>query len=383
MVADYRADNKTYAAVTFALVFVPSFFFSLYMFVYSFRDNSGCLACCKAVTWMMLFPVMPLWPIIRALIQMGRAMVTVCGSQDKRHERKNTLAKSSSSHLLKFLQAFTASAPQLVVRLHKVAAMDPDRPFASITVAETVQVAVALFALSMAVVSTYNKSVNTSGVRKGRLSLHKLSCGASLLALVWWFTFLAARIPCIALFIHVFEYWSGVLLLLHCVLIFALQTNVKPRHVLEHIVVYLFSGFVFIFAYLQLNLLSRNRSYWLPYALFTLLALLEQSAMLTFWVLVKRSIIPYYPMIPDSMFSIHSNDTTSVPLYTTDAAYEFQSNLTTTDPGPYFGVLDHDLFLVSIHFGIFLISIIFMTTTLCCVRRDDDEDDYDDSYSSY
>lgn len=125
------------------------------------------------------------------------------------------------------------------------------------------------------------------------------------------------------------------------------------------------------------------QSYWLPYVLFTVLALLEQSAMLTFWVLVKRDIIPYYPMIPASVFSTYTN-ATMAPLSDTHlASYDYDlATLTTPDPAPYFGVLDHDLFLVSVHFGLFLIAVLFMTTTLCCVRKDDD-DDWDDSYSSY
>lgn len=109
---------------------------------------------------------------------------------------------------------------------------------------------------------------------------------------------------------------------------------------------------------------------WLPYVLFSLLALLEQSAMVGVWYLVRKDIlVPFLPFQP-------SVNVTSSPIE------EIPSGVTTSMPvdGPYLGFLpDYELFIIFIHYVLYVISVLFMSFAICSAKSGQSEDDKEGS----
>lgn len=68
----------------------------------------------------------------RGLMNLYHAFAILWSNEyDLQEYHKNCMKKKTSAYFLKFLQAFTASAPQLVVRMHKLISQD-SHPFSNI-----------------------------------------------------------------------------------------------------------------------------------------------------------------------------------------------------------------------------------------------------------
>lgn len=74
---------------------------------------------------------------------------------------------------------------------------------------------------------------------------------------MWWMSFLVARFEVMALFAGALKWWIFVVIGIHVVLVFLFQTVAAGKNRVKRIFIYLFSAFVFIFAYLEFNMKAR------------------------------------------------------------------------------------------------------------------------------
>ncbi|XP_045136388.1 uncharacterized protein LOC123519291 isoform X4 [Portunus trituberculatus] len=166
-VADYRNGEITFAAINLGLVFTPGFLYVMFALTEMLSSNTGMLACSKAVLWFLSFPILPLWPIFRDLQKIYHGFLALFPS--RRQEQMVHLNRPTRSYLLKFLEAFTEAAPQILLRLYKISLRRQELPFSQIETMEVVQVSFSLLTLASKVISTYQKSVTTQQVIDGEL----------------------------------------------------------------------------------------------------------------------------------------------------------------------------------------------------------------------
>lgn len=403
-VDDWRAGRREYAIATLALVFAPSVVFAAYMFVYSLRTYTGLLAGCRAVTWLLLLPILPLWPLYRSLRQLWRtaAYCCCCCCADASEEALRQLQPPTSAFLLKFLQAFTCSAPQLVVRCVKLLSLqqDPSRPLAEISVAEGCQLGLQLALLGVTMMTSYSKVLSTRQLVEGALEPSGDGLLTELAVFVWWVSFLSCRVSCLALFAYTFRYWTFVLLAAHTVFLFLMQTGTGRRSTVRRGFVLLSSCFLFVFVFLQFNSMSRLESKPLPYVLFAVLCLAEQGGMLTAWFLVGRHLLPNIPLVPASYDAWYTNTTathdvtypnstsshdvgySSTASYSESSPFDLSANsalFNTTEVSDtndlFYGFIqEYDVAVVFTQVLLFTVSVLFMLLTFCITRNSDEDD---------
>ncbi|KAK8386294.1 hypothetical protein O3P69_010765 [Scylla paramamosain] len=334
-VADYRNGDITFAAINLGLVFTPGFLYVMFALTEMLSSNTGILACSKAVLWFLSFPILPLWPICRDLQKIYHGFLALFPS--RRQEQLVHLNRPTRSYLLKFLEAFTEAAPQILLRLYKISLRRQELPFSKIETMEAVQVSFSLLTLSSKVISTYQKSVTTQQIIEGELEDNEkftLPCCVQILAFLWWTSFLVARFEVMALFAGSLHGWLFLVIAVHVMLVFLFQTVASHKHGLRKVFIYLFTGFVFIFAYLEFNMKSRIKvATWFPYTVYTVLVFIENSIMLVVWFSSQKAYTSTLPEEEQALYATHRER------------------------------------LIFVHYGAFCCGLIMMIATFCCPER--------------
>ncbi|CAL4153915.1 unnamed protein product [Meganyctiphanes norvegica] len=336
---DFNNGDLVFAGLTIGFIFVPGVLFSLYSCLNVRLNNTGLLRFAKRVGWIVAAPFLPLWPIARDLHQIYHAVMATLGCSRPYH--LECLNKPSQAYLQKFLEAFTEAAPQVLFRLYRIAIRRKQFPFSDLETVEILQVTMSLVTLSSKMVSTHQKNITTSLVVSGDLDDHakfKLPCIVQISGFIWWMCFFVSRFEAMALFAETYHAWLFLVVGIHVALVFLFQTVATHKNLIKMIAVYIFSAFVFIFAYLQFNVKTRLKvSPWLPYTIFSILLFLENSVMLVLWFLGQQSL-----PIPK------------------DATYE--------------QLLWHRERLIFIHYATFITGVIFMSICFCCAPRTEIEE---------
>lgn len=332
-IVDFNNGDLVFAILTISLIFLPGLLFALYSCVNVRLNNTGMLRFAKRVGWIVSAPFLPLWPVVRDLHQIYHGFMATFGCNRSYHLK--CLNKPSQAYLQKFLEAFTEAAPQVLLRLYRIALRRSQFPFSDLETIEIIQVTVSLVTLSSKMISTHQKNVTTSLVVNGDLddqAKFKLPCIAQISGFLWWFCFLFTRFQAMALFAESFHAWIFLVIGIHIVLVFLFQTVGTRENLIKKISVYIFSAFVFIFAYLEFNVKKRMKTTpWLPYIIFSILLFLENSVMMVLWFLnIQRITVP-------EGFTL----------------YQLQ---------------EHREFLVYIHYATFAAGVIFMAICLCVAR---------------
>lgn len=334
-VADYRNGDLTYAVITFGLVLTPGFLYVLFALTEMLNSNTGFLACTKAILWFLSFPILPLWPIFRDLQKIYHGFMALF--PNGREEHLAQLNRPTRSYLIKFLEAFTEAAPQVLLRMYKIYLKKQEFPFSQIETMEAVQISFSMLSLSSKVISTYQKSITTQQIIDGDLEdseRFRLPCCVQVLAFLWWTAFLVARFEVMALFAGSLHGWLFLVIGVHVLLVFLFQTVATNKHGMKRVFIYLFTGFVFIFAYLEFNMKSRIKvATWFPYTVYTVLVFIENSIMLVVWFSTQKA---YTSTLPEA----------DQALYTT-----------------------HRERLIFVHYGAFCFGLIMMIATFCCPER--------------
>ncbi|XP_064083416.1 uncharacterized protein LOC135199369 [Macrobrachium nipponense] len=337
-VADYRRGDLAFAAITLALVFTPGFLFALFAFTQVLYNTTGLLTCIKAPFWLLVFPVLPLWPVVRDLHQIYHGIMALFPSSRQHH--LNNLNRPSRAYLVKFLEAFTESAPQILLRLYKITIRRMDMPFYDIEPIEYFQVTLSLVTLAANIISTYQKSISTAQIVSGEMDQHerfRLPCHTQIFIFFWWLPFLIARFQSMALFAGALNWWIFVVIGIHVVIVFLFQTVAAGKDRVKRVFIYLFSGFVFIFTYLQFNMKPRMKvTPWFPYAIYVIVVFIENSVMLVAW------------------FFHQQNTVAALTLFTPE---EKESQRT------------HRVYLIFFHYAVFCIAVIMMILTFCCAPK--------------
>jgi len=332
-IVDYNNGDYIFAIITISLIFLPGLLFALYSCVNVRLNNTGMLRFAKRVGWILSTPFLPFWPILRDLHQIYHGFMATLGCNRSYHLK--CLNKPSRAYLQKFLEAFTEAAPQVLLRLYRIALRRSQFPFSDLETMEIVQVTVSLVTLSSKMVSTHQKNVTTSLVVNGDLddqTKFKLPCIAQISGFLWWMCFLFSRFQVMALFAESFHAWIFLVIGIHIILVFLFQTVGTHENLIKKISVYIFTAFVFIFAYLEFNVKTRVKATpWLPYIVFSILLFLENSVMMVLWFLTTQGIT-----IPEGY-----------------SLYQLQ---------------EHREFLVYIHYATFAAGVIFMAICLCVAR---------------
>ncbi|XP_066944918.1 XK-related protein 6 [Macrobrachium rosenbergii] len=337
-VSDYRNGELLFAAITLALVFTPGFLFALFAFTQVLYNTTGLLTCIKAPFWILVFPVLPLWPVVRDLHQIYHGTMALFPSNRQRH--LDNLNRPSRAYLVKFLEAFTESAPQILLRLYKITIRRMDMPFYGIEPIEYFQVSLSLVTLAANIISTYQKSISTAHIVSGEMDQHerfRLPCLTQIFIFFWWLPFLIARFQSMALFAGALTWWIFVVIGIHVVVVFLFQTVAAGKDRVKRIFIYLFSAFVFIFTYLQFNMKSRMKvTPWFPYAIYVILVFIENSVMLVAWF-------------------FHQQNTVVASAALTPEEQESQKV--------------HRVYLIFFHYAVFCVAVIMMILTFCCTPK--------------
>ncbi|XP_076040277.1 uncharacterized protein LOC143024855 [Oratosquilla oratoria] len=329
---DYKAGDYVIAIITLGLVFAPGVLLGCYLFCLTLLKIpiQPLKSLLKAPLFLIASPFMFLWPIGRKLVQTYHGFLAIFPSLREKHLDilKNN---KSRAYLLVFLEAFVESAPQILLRLYKITLMKKDRPFEPVSLVEGVQLAFSLLSLSTTLLSTHQKNVTTTMIVAGDLDdkeKFSLPFRVKVLAFFWWWFFLAARFEAMALFAGTFGPWVFLVVGVHVFFIFFLQTVGSAEKVLRKVFIYLFSAFIFVFAYLQFNVKSRvTAAPWFSYVIFSVLVFVEDTAMLIGWFLTQNAL---YPAVEDHMYREQ---------------------------------------LLFVHFGAFALALIFMILTFCCTPQ--------------
>ena len=138
-----------------------------------------------------------------------------------------------------------------------------------------------------------------------------------------------------------------------------------------------------------LNFFFFWQSRWIPYVLFSLLALVEQSIMVALWMLVKLGF--FTPLSPFVGYDGDAPDSANYTLIVTPnsgSSGQWVSVTSLPSDETYLGFLpSYEYFLLFIHYCLFVISMIFMSFTFCCARcysdTDEEWDDEDDHIFDY
>lgn len=334
-VADYRNGDTTFAFINLALVFTPGFLFVMFALTDILSNNTGFLACSKAFLWFFSFPLLPLWPAVRDLQKIYHSVMALLPGA--REEHLAHLNRPTRSYLLKFLEAFTEAAPQILLRLYKIALRRQELPFSKIETMEAVQVSFSLLTLASKVISTYQKSVTTQQIFDGELEDHerfRLPCCVQVLGFLWWAAFLVARFEVMALFAGSLHGWLFLVIGVHVILVFLFQTIATTKKGLKRVFIYLFTGFIFIFAYLEFNMKSRIKvAPWFPYTVYTVLVFIENSIMLVVWFSTQKAFTATLPEDDQALYTAHRER------------------------------------LIFVHYGAFCFGLIMMIATFCCPER--------------
>ncbi|KAG0727493.1 hypothetical protein GWK47_034540 [Chionoecetes opilio] len=333
--ADYRNGDVTFAVLTLGLVFVPGFLYVLFAVNEMLSNNTGFLSCGKATLWFFSFPLLPLWPIYRDLQKLYHGFMVLISTEQEEHLAY--LTRPTRSYLIKFLEAFTEAAPQILLRLYRISLRQPEVPFSQIETMEAVQVSFSLLSLSSKVISTYQKSITTQQIIDGELEdseTFTLPCCVQVLAFLWWSSFLVARFEVMALFASTLHGWLFLVVGVHVLLVFLFQTAATQHHGIKRVVVYLFTGFVFIFAYLEINMKSRIKvATWFPYTVYTVLVFIENSIMLVVWFSTQKTFTSALPEAEQALYTAHRER------------------------------------LIFVHYGAFCFGLLMMIATFCCPGR--------------
>ncbi|KAK3856881.1 hypothetical protein Pcinc_036833 [Petrolisthes cinctipes] len=304
---DYIKGDIIFASITLGLVFAPGLLFALFAFTQVLMSHTGILACIKAPLWLIGFPFLPLWPIFRDLHQIYHGVMALFPANRKYHLA--FLNKPSRAYLLKFLEAFVEAAPQILLRLYKITLRKQEMPFSKLGPLEIVQVSFSLVTLANKLISTQQKTITTQQIINGDIDnseRFRLPCLVQLLGFLWWSTFLVARFEVMAIFAGSLKWWIFVVIGVHVVLVFLFQTLGLQKHGLQRIFIYLFSAFVFIFAYIQFNMQARIKvTVWLSYTVYSILVLLENSVMLVVWYFAQEVATANYPEEDQLAFASH------------------------------------------------------------------------------
>lgn len=333
---DYHNGDTIFAYITLGLVFFPGLLFSLYAITEVFSSHTGLLVCLKAPLWLLSFPLLPLWPILRDLHQIYHGVMALFPSSRTHH--LECLNRPSRAYFVKFLEAFTEAAPQFLLRLYKITLRRQEMPFSHLETIEVLQLSFSLFSLATTVISTYQKNVTTNQIINGDLEDNqrfKLPCCIQIVATLWWASFLVARFEVMALFSGALKWWIFVVIGIHVVLVFLFQTVAAGKNRLKRIFIYLFSAFVFIFAYIEFNMKTRIKvAPWFPYTIYSTLVFVENSIMLVVWFLTQQNATSHFTQADKEIFTTHRE------------------------------------YLLFIHYGSFCFGLVMMILTFCCVSKE-------------
>ncbi|XP_071543041.1 XK-related protein 6 isoform X2 [Panulirus ornatus] len=305
--ADYKNGDTIFAYITLGLVFAPGFLFALFAFTEVLNNHTGILACFKAPLWLISFPLLPLWPIVRDLHQIYHGIMSLF--PENRDYHLEYLNRPSRAYLVKFLEAFTEAAPQILLRLYKITLRRQELPFSQVETIEVVQVSFSLLSLASTVISTYQKNVTTSQIISGDMEDHKrfrMPFFVQILAFIWWTSFLVARFEVMALFAGALQWWIFVVIGIHVILMFLFQTVAANKNRVKRIFICLFSAFVFIFAYLEFNMKARLKvAPWFSYTVYSVLVFIENSVMLVVWYLTQQKATSDLPEADQEIYTTH------------------------------------------------------------------------------
>ncbi|XP_045581211.2 XK-related protein 6 [Procambarus clarkii] len=334
-VADYNNGDTVFASITLGLVFAPGVLFAIYQFTEVLTSHTGFLACLKAPLWLFSFPLLPLWPVVRDLRQIYHGIMAMLPS--KREEHLHHLDRPSRAYLIKFLEAFTEAAPQFLLRLYKITLKSQNLPFSQFETIEVAQLSFSLLTLAMKIISTYQKNVTTQQIINGDMEDNqqfKLPCCIQIVATVWWASFLVARFEAMALFAGAYKWWIFVVIGIHVVLVALFQTMAVKKNRIKRIFIYLFSGFIFIFAYLEFNMKARVKvAPWFPYTIYAVLVFMENSIMLVLWFFAQQIATFSLPEADKEVFTTHRE------------------------------------YLIFVHYGAFCFGLLMMILTFCCLSK--------------
>ncbi|KAK7026698.1 hypothetical protein SK128_001130 [Halocaridina rubra] len=144
-----------------------------------------------------------------------------------------------------------------------------------------------------------------------------------------------------ALFAGSLGWWIFVVIGIHVVLVFLFQTISAGKDRVKRVFIYMFSAFVFIFAYLQFNMKTRMKGQaWFPYSIYSAIVFVENSVMIMVWFFIQMNSLP-------SDSSIIEQESQRM----------------------------HWLYLTIFHYSAFFISIFFMILTFCVRTAPRDKDD--------
>ncbi|XP_068212564.1 LOW QUALITY PROTEIN: XK-related protein 6-like [Palaemon carinicauda] len=342
----HSPGDVLFSAITLALVFAPGFLFAVFAFTQVLYNTTGLLTCIKAPFWIIVFPFLPLWPIVRDLHQIYHGFMALFPSNRQHH--LDYINKPSRAYLVKFLEAFTESAPQILLRLYKITIRRMDMPFYDVEPIEYFQVILSLVSLSANIISTYQKSISTAHIISGEMDQHerfRLPCLTQIFIFFWWLPFLVARFQAMALFAGALNWWLFLVIGIHIILVFVFQTVAAGKDRVKRIFIYLFSGFVFIFTYLQFNMKSRMKvTRWFPYTVYVIVVFIENSAMLVAWFFHQQNAVA----------AVHPPDV--------------QNSLRM-----------HRVYLIIFHYGAFCLAVVMMILTFSCVPKRSREEEEEDN----
>ncbi|KAG7153311.1 putative XK-related domain-containing protein 3 [Homarus americanus] len=314
--ADYHSGDVVFASITIGLVFAPGFLFALFAFTEVLTTHTGILACLKAPLWLISFPILPLWPVARDVHQIYHGAMALIPS--KRAHHLKYLNRPSRAYLLKFLEAFTEAAPQILLRLYKITLRRQELPFSQIETIEAVQLSFSMVTLASKVISTYQKNVTTNQIINGDMEENerfKLPCLLQIMAFLWWVSFLVARFEVLALFAGSLKWWIILVIGSHVVLVFLFQTVAAGKNKVAP---------------------------WFPYTLYSILLFIENSVMLVVWYFTQQNATSNFTPTEREIFTTHREN------------------------------------LIFIHYGAFCFGLLMMIMTFCCaskVSRDIDTND--------